>query len=147
MSGFTCFDRLSLRTIYVLLDAVRKGRMGKTGIAFCVVGQFLMATGAFAAESTLSAQNIMQQINQSRIKVLTSLLADMGNGILKRPCLFVATPTHQGIQDIGKPDNTSGNMDLLLLEPGWITAAVPFFMVLIGDGGRQLQHSFVRLME
>lgn len=37
--------------------------MGKTGIAFCVVGQFLMATGAFAAESTLSAQNIMQQFN------------------------------------------------------------------------------------
>ena len=57
MSGFTCFDRLSLRTIYVLLDAVRKGRMGKTGIAFCVVGQFLMATGAFAADQPVEDQS------------------------------------------------------------------------------------------
>ena len=63
MSGFTCFDRLSLRTIYVLLDAVRKGRMGKTGIAFCVVGQFLMAAGAVAADSSLSAVGIMKQFN------------------------------------------------------------------------------------
>jgi len=37
--------------------------MGKAGIALCIASQLWMATGAFAAESTLSAQNIMQQFN------------------------------------------------------------------------------------
>ena len=37
--------------------------MGKTGIAFCVVGQLLMAAGAVAADSSLSAVGIMKQFN------------------------------------------------------------------------------------
>jgi PEP-CTERM putative exosortase interaction domain len=37
--------------------------MGKAGIALCVAGQLWMATGALAAQSSLSALDIMQQFN------------------------------------------------------------------------------------
>jgi len=99
-------------------------------------GRMTTRTSKVGVEVLMLADEAVHQVEEDigelRIELRAASAANLRERPIDRPRGREGPAVGEGVEDVGKRDDASVNRDAIAREPGWVTFAVPPFVVMLG---------------